>query len=206
MKYQCKNYNTMEKEKQKKGEHMENVPVPQPQQSQESDEENNEIRVAVPVPKSLQEYMEFIPEDKRGDFFGALITVERSYSSFRGPLPHPDLYGGYENVLPGSAERILAMAEYQQKEDSDARKEDDALKSKSLDNEHDIIKGVNRSRLTGQWLAFIFLILISGGLLALIYLGHTEVTYVFYVLAAIAGVLIYKNVREERSVTKEDGK
>lgn len=28
-----------------------------------------------------------------------------------GPLPHPELYGGYEHVLPGSADRIMGMAE-----------------------------------------------------------------------------------------------
>ncbi len=28
-----------------------------------------------------------------------------------GPLPHPELYGGYEQVLPGSADRIVGMAE-----------------------------------------------------------------------------------------------
>ena len=28
-----------------------------------------------------------------------------------GPLPHPELYGGYEQVLPGSADRIMGMAE-----------------------------------------------------------------------------------------------
>lgn len=33
--------------------------------------------------------------------------------SFSGPLPHPDLLAGYEDVLPGAAERIIAMAENQ---------------------------------------------------------------------------------------------
>lgn len=27
------------------------------------------------------------------------------------PLPHPELHGGYEQVLPGSADRIMGMAE-----------------------------------------------------------------------------------------------
>lgn len=37
--------------------------------------------------------------------------VQRVHS---GPLPAPDTYGHYEQVLPGSAERILAMAEKEQ--------------------------------------------------------------------------------------------
>lgn len=32
---------------------------------------------------------------------------------FAGPLPHPSIMEGYEHVLPGSAERILVMAEKQ---------------------------------------------------------------------------------------------
>lgn len=35
-------------------------------------------------------------------------------ASFSGPLPPPSMYKGYEEVLPGSAERILTMAEKEQ--------------------------------------------------------------------------------------------
>ncbi len=34
-------------------------------------------------------------------------------SEFSGPLPPPNIIKGYEDILPGSAERILAMAEKQ---------------------------------------------------------------------------------------------
>ena len=43
------------------------------------------------------------------------LTVERS-----GPLPHHGEFGGYESVLPGSAERILRMAEHAQQARIDA--------------------------------------------------------------------------------------
>jgi uncharacterized membrane protein len=33
---------------------------------------------------------------------------------FSGPVPPPDLLAGYESVLPGSAERIIRMAETEQ--------------------------------------------------------------------------------------------
>lgn len=35
-------------------------------------------------------------------------------ASFSGPLPPPSMYGEYNRVLPGSADRILAMAEREQ--------------------------------------------------------------------------------------------
>lgn len=31
--------------------------------------------------------------------------------SFSGPLPHPDVLAGFENVQPGAADRIIKMAE-----------------------------------------------------------------------------------------------
>lgn len=35
-------------------------------------------------------------------------------ASFTGPLPPPSMYRGYEEVNPGSADRILRMAENEQ--------------------------------------------------------------------------------------------
>ena len=49
------------------------------------------------VPAQLQEFIDVIPADKKQDFLNALVSVERS-SSFAGPLPHPELYAGYEKV------------------------------------------------------------------------------------------------------------
>ena len=40
-------------------------------------------------------------------------VMESSASSFPGPLPPPDLLRQYNDVVPGSAERILALAERQ---------------------------------------------------------------------------------------------
>ncbi|HLS03951.1 MAG TPA: DUF2335 domain-containing protein [Actinomycetales bacterium] len=42
----------------------------------------------------------------------ALFEVTQAY---QGPIPHPEFLGGYENVLPGSADRILRMAEESQR-------------------------------------------------------------------------------------------
>lgn len=43
-----------------------------------------------------------------------ILEVHRQEAHLHvGPLPHPDTLARYEEVLPGSAERILAMAERQ---------------------------------------------------------------------------------------------
>ena len=52
------------------------------------------------------EVLEALPEHVR------LAVIESA--SFSGPLPPPTMFEGYESVLPGSADRILAMAEKEQ--------------------------------------------------------------------------------------------
>ncbi|MEA1966754.1 MAG: DUF2335 domain-containing protein [Thermodesulfobacteriota bacterium] len=55
------------------------------------------IKPALPVQKTEQ--------------IAAQLTAEQ----FSGPIPHPDILRGYNQVLPGVAERILAMAELDQR-------------------------------------------------------------------------------------------
>ena len=64
-----------------------------------------------PVSKELAELLskdvlDKIPENAR-------ISVLQAVA-FQGPLPPPSLFEGYENVLPGSADRIMTMAESEQ--------------------------------------------------------------------------------------------
>ena len=40
-------------------------------------------------------------------------SLAMSISKFSGPLPSPDHFREYEDVLPGAADRILGMAEFQ---------------------------------------------------------------------------------------------
>ena len=42
---------------------------------------------------------------------GAQVTAQQ----FSGPVPHPEILRGYDQILPGAAERILRMAELDQK-------------------------------------------------------------------------------------------
>lgn len=41
------------------------------------------------------------------------VVAEVIQSEFSGPIPPPNIIEGYERVLPGSADRIIAMAEKQ---------------------------------------------------------------------------------------------
>lgn len=53
-------------------------------------------------------------EDDRNEILTAAISEE--LLRYKGPLPSPKHFEAYENVLPGSADRILKMAEAEQQE------------------------------------------------------------------------------------------
>ena len=55
-------------------------------------------------------------EANRDKLIAEIIQVQREFS---GPIPHPDIIRGYENVVPGSANRIIEMAEKQAKHRQD---------------------------------------------------------------------------------------
>lgn len=44
---------------------------------------------------------------------GARGVVTAQQTFFSGPLPHPSVLKGYEEILPGAADRIITMAEKQ---------------------------------------------------------------------------------------------
>lgn len=56
--------------------------------------------------------------------------------AYQGPLPHPDLLVKYEEIIPGSAERILSMAEKEQQHrhqlENEVIKKEIAQKGKGL--------------------------------------------------------------------------
>ena len=82
----------------------------------DSDKEQ-ELSVA-PAPQEdiLEDALDGLPADRKEQIKGVVVAAAQSLysSSYQGPLPHPTHFAGYESVLPGAAERILAMAEKQQ--------------------------------------------------------------------------------------------
>jgi uncharacterized membrane protein len=72
------------------------------------DDEPVEPRSSEPIPPS--------DDSSTPEASGSVQTRIRARwsASFAGPLPPPDILRGYEEVLPGAAQRIIAMAENQQ--------------------------------------------------------------------------------------------
>lgn len=44
-----------------------------------------------------------------------IVKMKESVSMYSGPLPHPDMLREYAKIVPSAPERILAMAEHQNK-------------------------------------------------------------------------------------------
>lgn len=101
----------------------------------------------------LKEALDKLPEHVR-------VSVLEA-ASFSGPLPPPTMYREYENVLAGSAERILAMAEKEQ--DHRTTWETTALSASRQETKR------------GQWFGFAIAVACIGAAMVLAAGGHEVV-------------------------------
>ncbi len=58
-----------------------------------------------------RDLIEYIPEERREELVRSLVLREE----YSGPIAHPRIIAGYEKYLSGSTDRILTMAEEQQR-------------------------------------------------------------------------------------------
>lgn len=107
-----------------------------------------------------------------------VVTVVSGVSErFSGPLPHPMHLRGYEEICPGAAARVLAMAEKSQDHII-------ATESRHLDYEF-------RDRKRGMWLgAALFALLITSALVSAL-TDHEVVAGFFLTAALISGVSVF---------------
>lgn len=110
----------------------------------------------------LAEVLEELPVEKRHRVFCAMMQ----HTSHSGPLPHPEILKGYENILPGAAERVFAMAESQQKH--------------RMAMEETIVKNQIKQSRNGQ---------IWGGLLAVLF-GIISFVFAFLGYPTLAGITL----------------
>ena len=111
--------------------------------------------------------------------------------AFEGPLPPPDILAQYEEVVPGSAERILRIAE----QEAEQRR---ALVARLVSAD------VSRAR-WGLWVgAFVALVAIVAAT-AMALAGHPwPGTIVIAIdLASVVGVFVYGTRHREREVRDE---
>ena len=66
----------------------------------------------IKISEDVEDILEQLPEQERKKVIMLLMRVSKSMS-YKGPVPHPDIVKGYNEVIPNGGERILAMSEKQ---------------------------------------------------------------------------------------------
>jgi len=140
------------------------------------------------LPDDAREFIEALPREKQPravKLFYQQTMIKASAHS--GPLPHPESYARYDEVLPGSADRILGMAERQSAHRMELEKI--ALR-----------RQFNQSG-AGQWIAAVIaLFLISAGSY-LIYSNH-DTAGSSIIVATVVGI-IYTFVKGKDAQKKD---
>lgn len=143
---------------------------------------NNKKKTGIPikaVPENqdtvdVNEFIQSLPKDKQETAMQLMFAVEQS-TSFRGPLPAPEDFKAYQEVLPDAPERILSMAE------------------KQLGHRTDIEKTIVERNLSlsdrGQWMGFILAILFLIASMVLAFTGH-ELLGSIIMGSTLLGVLV----------------
>jgi uncharacterized membrane protein len=121
----------------------------------------------------------------------SVVRSESRSETFAGPLPPPEALARYNEILPGLAERIVAMAERQSQHRQGLEKT--------------VIDGRTRNESMGQWFAFILAALVLGGSISLIFVGK-PIEGLIALTAEIAGlsyVFVYGRKRQENELAQK---
>lgn len=112
----------------------------------------------------LEQALDGLPEDRQNKIRRIVAVAQES--SFAGPLPHPSHFEGYNKVLPGAAERILAMAERQQ-----------AMAEKQQDYDMEQKRKAHSLLEKGLWIALFLMVSAFATVVFCIYKGSDNMVY-----------------------------
>ena len=168
--------------------------------------ENNDNVSNDDVRKAINTVLSVIPEDaKQNEEVEQSIALIVSQTiikkeSFRGPIPHPELFSQYEKALPGACDRIMQMAEKQQHHRMELEKES--------------VKGQLKSNSRGQVFGFIFTLVALGFACFLVYLGLTVVGIIAFFLIVLGLAALFlggkvsmlTDLKEKKISMKTQGK
>lgn len=151
-----------------------------PKKQSEEDNLNGQIQN---LPPELAEVLDSIPEDKRSIVLGAMVRYEQR--TFTGPLPHPDSFAGYENTLPGAADRILSMAEKEQNHRHEA--------------ENEMISAMEKQHTRGQNIGCFLAVILSAIAFILGFLGHDWLSGAVFTTTIVSVIIVYVLERQPKS-------
>ena len=142
-------------------------------------------------------------------------TMQAITVAHTGPLPSPESMRGYESVLKGSADRIIAMAEKEQanrfastSRDQDIMDFSLKLEQEELAQERQIIEINSRNSLLGLIFGFVAVIVLTVATVILILHDHDIAGSVFggTTVVAIVSTLIYGSRIKQGDIVARKGK
>lgn len=149
---------------------MENMPeevrVPKASGPAKSEGSDGINKVSPELADMLDNLKDIDPKQK-AELIEVIETAVRQ-ESFSGPIPHPEMLRGYEGVKAGFAERIVSMAEKEQKERFDRERW-------QAEREKEIIANAAAEAKRGQLFALIISVLFLIGSVVLALFDHDTV-------------------------------
>ena len=148
---------------------------------------NDELLSRLQIPDEVRRLMEEMPEPQQKAVQALLVAFSVRKSSFRSPIPPPDILKEYNEVILNGAERILTMAEEQSKH--------------RMALESSVIKEQQRQGSKGQNFGFILGVI---GILATILMacmGHDAVAGIFgtTTIIGLVGVFVIGKYKQSKN-------
>ena len=133
-----------------------------------------------------------IPTEQKEKIKSQMLVMIEQREYFEGPLPHPQMFKQYDSILPGSADRIITMAEKQQ--------------NHRMELERMAISGQVKSNNRGQVFGFVLVIFILLVAIAFAYLDMQNFagTLATVTLVTIVGLFVGGRSKISNDLKKKD--
>ena len=136
----------------------------------------------------MAEVIESLPVPQRKIIVKSILAIQQE--SFSGPIPHPRILEGYENIHSGFAERIVRMAEKEQEH--------------RFECDNKVIDSTVASTKRGQWMGYT--IALAFGIISLVLglMDQVAVAGIIGGLDLVALVTVFVKTQSSSQRKKED--
>ena len=123
----------------------------------------------------INKVLETLEPEKRSKIVSAFMALETEHS-FRGPLPAPEDFKAYGEVIPDAPERILCLMEQQVEH--------------RISTERNIVTSGLKESQRGQWMGYTIVVILIGLSTLLALYGH-DITAGIMITAAIGLAVVF---------------
>jgi uncharacterized membrane protein len=116
---------------------------------------------------------------------------------YQGPLPHPVILKGFQEINPAYPDRVFALAEHMAKQEFELAKQSNMLADKQLDIKREELHILAEQRKKDFLHLLIVLVIMVAVLITLLLIGASDTANIFtgFCIAAVLVALIKKGAR-----------